>query len=61
MAEALSTANHFSSGGGGSSVTRFGDFLHFGQLFKAFGNNYLPKSLTFLGNFLKVSKSIIFD
>ena len=21
------------------SVTRFGDFLHFGQLFKAFGNN----------------------
>ena len=22
-----------------SSVTRLGDFLHFGQLFKAFGNN----------------------
>ena len=22
-----------------SSVTRFGDFLDFGQLFKAFGNN----------------------
>ena len=22
-----------------SSVTRSGDFLHFGQLFKAFGNN----------------------
>ena len=22
-----------------SSVTRFGDFLHFGQLFKGFGNN----------------------
>ena len=21
------------------SVTRLGDFLHFGQLFKAFGNN----------------------
>ena len=34
-----------------ASVTRFGDLLNFGQLFKAFGNNYLPKSLTFLGNF----------
>ena len=28
-------------------MTRLGDFLHFGQLFKAFGNN------AFLGNFSK--------
>ena len=26
-----------------SSVTRFGDFLHFGQLFKACGNNYFAQ------------------
>ena len=26
-----------------SSVTRFGDLLDFGQLFKAFGNNYFAK------------------
>ena len=25
------------------SVTRLGDFLHFGQLFKAFGNNYFTQ------------------
>jgi len=36
-----------------NSVTRLGDFLHFGQLFKAFGNNYLAQSFTFLGNFCK--------
>ena len=36
-----------------SSVTRLGDLLHFGQAFKAGGNNYLPKSPTLLGNFYK--------
>ena len=41
------------------SVTRLDDLLHFGQLFKASGNNILPKSLTFLGNFWKGAK--IFD
>ena len=43
-----------------SSVTRLGDLLHFGQLFKACGNNYLPNSPTFYGIFLKVSKTFIF-
>ena len=33
-----------------TSVTRFGDLLHFGQLFKACGNNYIAKIL--LGIFL---------
>ena len=33
-----------------------GDLFDFGQLFKAFGKKYLPKSPTFLG---KVSKSLI--
>ena len=33
----------------GSSVTRFGDLLDFGQVFKAFGNNYLAKMPTFSG------------
>ena len=41
-----------------SSVTRLGDLMDFGPLFKAFGNNNLPKSPTLLGNFL--SKSIMF-
>ena len=27
----------------GSSVTRLGDLLHFGQLFKARGNNYFAQ------------------
>ena len=31
------------SGQFGSSVTRLGDFLHFGQLFKARGNNYFAQ------------------
>ena len=42
------------------SVTRFGDLLHFGQLFKARGTIILPKLPTVLGNFVKVSKSVIF-
>ena len=39
-----------------SSVTRLGNLLDFGQLFKAFDNNNLPKSPTFLGNFCKAIK-----
>ena len=35
------------------SVTRFGDFLDFGQLFKAFDNNYFAQISHFLGNFCK--------
>ena len=48
------------------SVTRSGDLLDFGQIFKAFGNNNLSKSPTFLGNFCKgvkiyhISSEIIF-
>ena len=34
-----------------TSMTRLGDLLVFGQLFKACGNNTLPKSPTFLGSF----------
>ena len=34
-----------------SSVTRFGDFLHFGNFLKALATINLPKSPTFLGNF----------
>ena len=41
------------------SVTRLGDWLNFGQLFKAFGNINLPKSPTFLGIFCKGVKTII--
>ena len=42
-----------------SSVTRFGDLLDFGQLFKAFGNNTFAQITYILSQFLvKVSKSI---
>ena len=34
-----------------TSVTRLGDLLDFGQLFKPLATINLPKSLTFLGNF----------
>ena len=34
----------------GSSVTRFGDLLDFGQVFKAFGNNYLAQNAHILRN-----------
>ena len=34
------------------SVTRFGDFLHFGRLFKAFGNNYFAQISYSLVQFL---------
>ena len=30
--------------GDATSVTRFGDLLDFGQVFKAFGNNYLAQN-----------------
>ena len=33
------------------SVTRLGDLLHFGQLFKASGNNYFAQIAHILGNF----------
>ena len=35
-----------------TSVTRFGDFLGFGQLFKAFGNNYYAQILHIRWQFL---------
>ena len=34
------------------SVTRFGNFLHFGRLFKAFGNNYFAQISHSLRQFL---------
>ena len=34
-----------------SSVTRLGDLLHFGQLFKASSNNYFAKIAHIFGNF----------
>ena len=42
------------------SVTRSGNFCTFSNFLKPLGTINLPKSPTFLGNFLKVSKSIIF-
>ena len=36
----------------GSSVTRLGDFLGFGQLFKAFGNNLFVQISHILRQFL---------
>ena len=36
-----------------SSVTRFGDLLHFGNFSKPLATINLPKSSTFLGNFCK--------
>ena len=35
------------------SVTRLGDLLHFGQLFKACGNNYFAQIDHIWGNFCK--------
>ena len=42
------------------SVARLEDLVHFGQLFKADGNNYFAQIDHILGNFLKVSKSFFF-
>ena len=36
-----------------SSVARLGDLLHFGQFFKACGNNYIAQIAIYLGNFCK--------
>ena len=36
-----------------NSVTSLGDLLHFGQLFKACGNNYFTQIAHSLGNFCK--------
>ena len=36
-----------------ASVTRLGDFLHFGQLFKACGNNYFAQIAHILGKFCR--------
>ena len=43
-----------------SSVTRLGNLMDFGQFLKPLATINLPKSPTFLGNFVKVSKSLIF-
>ena len=48
------------SGGGTSSVTRLGFVLHFGQLFKANGNNYFAQISHNLGIFCKVVKILHF-
>ena len=42
-----------------SRVTRLCNLLHFGTLFKACATIILPKLLTFLAIFVKVSKSFI--
>ena len=44
-----------------TSVTRLGDFLHFGQPFKACCNNYFSQVATMLGNFWKGVKIIYFS
>ena len=45
----------------GGSVTRLGNLLDFGQLFKAFGHNYFAQIFHILRQFfVKVSKSLIF-
>ena len=38
------------------SVTRLGDLLHFGHVFKAWGNNYFAQISHILGKFCKVDK-----
>ena len=42
-------------------MTRLGDLLDLGQLFKPGATMSLPKSLTFLGNFCKGSKIFNFS
>ena len=44
-----------------SSVTRLGDLIHFGQLFKACGINYFAQVAHILGNFCKVVKIFHFS
>ena len=42
-------------------VTRLGNFLHFGQLLKACGNNYFAQIAHILGNFCKGVKIFHFS
>ena len=44
----------------GPSVTRLGDILHFGILFKAWGKNYLAQTAHILVNFCKVLNIFLF-
>ena len=44
-----------------ASVTRFGNFLHFEQPFKAGGNNYFTQITHILGDFCKGVKIIHFS
>ena len=44
-----------------TSVTRLGDLLHFGQLFKTCGNNYFALITHILGNFCKGVKIFQFS
>ena len=43
-----------------TSVTRLGNLLDFGHLFKAFGNLFCPNLLHSQAIFVKVSKSLIY-
>ena len=43
-----------------TSVARLGNLLHFGQLFKACGNNYFAQIAHTLGNFCKGVKIFLF-
>ena len=43
------------------SVARLEDLVHFGQLFKADGNNYFAQIDHIFRQFLKVSKSFFFS
>ena len=43
-----------------NSVTRLGDLLGFGQVFKALATINLPQSITFFGNFCKGVKNYHF-
>ena len=42
------------------SVIRLGNLLHFGQLFKACGNNYFAQIVQILGNFCEGVKTFHF-
>ena len=44
-----------------ANVTRLGDFLHFGQIFKAGGNKYFTELPTLLGRFCRCVKIIHFS
>ena len=42
-------------------MTRVGNLMHFGQLFKACGNNYFAQIAHILGNFCKLVKLFHFS